>query len=138
MIALDTNILARFYCDDPDDSEGVEQRLIAKRVLETNEALFVPLTVILELEWVLRGFYEQSRPAVCAVLRHLLGLPNVYVEDWERVSDAIESHQKGLDFADALHLSSARHCAKMLSFDDRKFARRAKKQGLHPPVHVPV
>lgn len=138
MIALDTNVLARFYCDDPDDHEGARQRAIARRVLESPSTLFVPLTVILELEWVLRGFYEQKPTGVCAVFDHLLGLPNLQVEDWERVSDAVKAHRAGLDFGDALHLAGARHCERMLSFDDRKFARRAAKQGLLPEVTVPV
>jgi hypothetical protein len=29
MIAVDTNILARFYCDDPDDPEAVRQMPVA-------------------------------------------------------------------------------------------------------------
>ncbi len=138
MIALDTNILARFYCDDADDPEGQRQRAIARRVLESHSALYVSLSVVLELEWVLRGFYEQRPPAVCAVLEHLLGLPTVHVEAWQRVSDAVQAHRAGLDFADALHLASAGHCKQLLTFDDRKFARRAAKQGLIPPVAVPA
>jgi predicted nucleic-acid-binding protein len=138
MIALDTTILARFYCDDPDDRVGQRQRVIARRILESHNALYVPLSVVLELEWVLRGFYEQRPAAVCAVLAHLLGLPNVHVEAWERVRDAIDAHQAGLDFADALHLACSGHCEQMLTFDDRRFARRAIKQGLNPPVAVPV
>ena len=67
-----------------------------------------------------------------------MGLPNVHVEHWERLSDALQGHRAGLDFADALHLASAAHCERLLSFDDRKFGRRASKQGLQPPVVVPV
>jgi predicted nucleic-acid-binding protein len=57
MIGIDTNILARFYVDDPNDPEAVKQRPIARRILTESEQIFVPLTVILELEWVLRAFY---------------------------------------------------------------------------------
>ncbi|WP_201224050.1 hypothetical protein [Halochromatium roseum] len=53
MIALDTNILARFYVDDPGDPEAAKQRPIARRILMDSPSLFVPLTVTLELEWVL-------------------------------------------------------------------------------------
>ena len=60
MIALDTNILARFYVDDPGDSEAVKQRPIAFAIITKLPDLFVPLTVILELEWVLRAFYRGS------------------------------------------------------------------------------
>ena len=50
MIALDTNILARFYVDDPADPEAAKQRRIAHRLLTESPHVFVPLTVILELE----------------------------------------------------------------------------------------
>jgi hypothetical protein len=40
--------------------------------------------------------------------------------------------------ADALHHASYRNCASMASFDDRRFARRAKKMGLAPAVIVPA
>ena len=66
MIAVDTNILARFYCDDPDDPEAARQQIVAKRVMVESEAIFVPLTVILEFEWVMRGFYE-AEPASCGM-----------------------------------------------------------------------
>ena len=44
MIAVDTNVLARFYCDDPDDPEARRQQPIARRVMVESEAIFVPLT----------------------------------------------------------------------------------------------
>lgn len=56
MIALDTNILARFYVDDPKDPEAAKQRPIARRLLTESSQVFVPMTVVLELEWVLRAF----------------------------------------------------------------------------------
>ncbi len=58
MIGLDTNMLARFYVDDPNDPEAAKQRPIARRIVTGSEQLFVPLTVILELEWGLRAFYR--------------------------------------------------------------------------------
>jgi len=138
MIALDTNILARFYVDDPTDPEAARQRPIARRVLAESPRLFVPLTVILELEWVLRAFYGFSAQDVAKVVNHLLGLPNVNVEEWPRVADALAWHGEGMDFADALHLQASGHCEQFLSFDDRRFARRAKKLGIKPEVVVPV
>ena len=138
MIALDTNILARFYVDDPTDPEAARQRPIARRVLAESPRLFVPLTVILELEWVLRAFYGFSAQDVAKVVNHLLGLPNVNVEEWPRVADALAWHAEGMDFADALHLQASGHCEQFLSFDDRRFARRAKKLGVKPEVVVPV
>lgn len=137
MIALDTNILARFYVDDPADPEAAKQRPIARRILSESPQVFVPLTVILELEWVLRAFYGFTAEDFVRVVKHLLGLPNVSVEEWSRIADALIWHAEGLDFADALHLLASHHCTEFQSFDDRRFARRAKRLGVTPAVVVP-
>jgi len=137
MIALDTNVLARFYVDDPSDPESVKQRPIARRLLTESAQVFVPLTVILELEWVLRAFYGFASEDFVRVVRHLLGLANVSVQEWQLVTDALVVHTDGLDFADTLHLLASSHCSEFFSFDDKRFARRAARLGLSPPVVVP-
>lgn len=138
MIALDTNLLARFYVDDPSDPEAARQRPIARKLVLESTALFVPVTVVLELEWVMRGFYGVGSDAFCEVLGHLLGLPQVTVERWEAVETAVASHRNGMDFADALHLALSRGCTAFATFDDRRFARKAKRLELQPPVTVPA
>ncbi len=137
MIAVDTNVLARFYCDDPDDIEARRQRPVAKRVMIESRAIFVPLTVILEFEWVMRGFYRQEPEAFCLVIEHLLGMPNVTIERWESIKDAVDLHRRGLDFADALHWVTSRHCSALATFDDRRFIRRAKRLDLDPAPALP-
>lgn len=134
MIALDTNVLARFYCDDPSDPEAKRQRPIARAILLDSPAVFIPLTVILEFEWVLRGFYEFGADDTAAALDHLLGMGHITVERWEAVKDAVELHRKGLDFADALHLCCSATCERFYSFDDRRFVRRARRLKLAPEV----
>ena len=136
MIAVDTNILARFYCDDPSDPEAGRQRPLARRIIIETPALFVPLTVVLEFEWVMRGFYGAATEDFCAAVDHLLGMANVTVERWEAVQDALGLHRRGLDFADALHWACSAHCESLLSFDDRKFVRRAHRLGLTPAVDL--
>jgi predicted nucleic-acid-binding protein len=138
MIGLDTNILARFYVDDPNDSQAAKQRPIARRIMIESPQIFVPLTVILELEWVLRAFYEFERADFCRAIEHLLGLANVTVEEWPRVSQALILHVEGFDFADALHLTACNHCESFYSFDDRRFARRAARLPYKPNVIVPT
>lgn len=137
MIAVDTNVLARFYCDDPDDPEAARQRVRARRVILDAPALFVPLTVVLELEWVMRGFYELPPDAFCKTVDHLLGMPHVTVERWEAVKDAVDLHRQGLDFADALHWVSSAACTRLVTFDDRGFVRRARRLTRSPEVALP-
>lgn len=137
MIGVDTNILARFYCDDPDDPEAKRQRPLARRLMIGSPAIFVPLTVILEFEWVMRGFYEAQPETFCRAMEHLVGMPHVTVERWEAVKDALDLHRRGLEFSDALHWACSTSCERFVSFDDRKFVRRARRLGLAPEVALP-
>ena len=137
MIAVDTNVLARFYCDDPDDPEAARQRPLARRTIVESAAVFVPLTVVLELEWVMRGFYGVEPESFCGAVEHLLGMPHVTVERWTAVKDALALHRRGLDFADALHWACSTGCERFVTFDDRRLARRARRLGLDPEVVLP-
>jgi predicted nucleic-acid-binding protein len=72
MKAVDTNILARFFIDDPDDEQAALQRPIATAIL--SQAIYIPMTVILEFEWVMRGFYKLNRSEILHVYQVLLSL----------------------------------------------------------------
>ncbi len=131
MRAVDTNILARYYLRD-----DVAQGRIAADLLAAGD-LFVPKTVILELEWVLRYVADQPGDKVIDCLRHLIALPGIIIEDRDEIDAALRNSRNGIDFADALHLAASKACAELLTFDDRGYARRAKKLRLKPPVRVP-
>ena len=105
-------------------------------MLESGKSLFVSKTVVLELEWVLRGYYKSPPEDVLAVLSHLLAMPNLEVEDRVAVELAATALGDGFDFADALHHASSRHCSSMATFDDKKLARRASAKGWKPPVKL--
>lgn len=122
MKAVDTNVLARFFVDDPDDPEAARQRPAALAAMRGR--VFVSVTVMLELEWVLRGFYELPRASIHRALSALCTYGNVVVEDRARVLAALQAFEQGLDFADALHLSRAASCTALLTFDKR-FVKRA-------------
>jgi predicted nucleic-acid-binding protein len=95
-------------------------------------------SVLLELEWVMRGYYGFSAAEIASAMNHLLSMPQVVVEDREAVEQTLAHAAGGLELADALHLASYRECVSVASFDDRKFARRAKRMGLMPKVVIPV
>ena len=138
MIGLDTNVLARYYIDDEADAQAQSQRSAARRLIESGQPLMVCKSVILELEWVMRGYYGFAQAEAAAVMQHLLDQPHITVEDRESVELALSHCGAGIDFADALHHASYRACSSVASFDDRKFARRSKKLGLAPAVVVPT
>lgn len=138
MIGLDTNVLARYYIEDKTDVEAGRQRIAAQRLIESGRPLMVCKTVILELEWVMRGYYGFKPAEAASVFRHLLGLPHISIEDRDTVEQALSHCDAGIDLADALHHASYRSCASMASFDDRKFVRRAKRLGLVPKLMLPA
>jgi len=134
MLALDTNILARYYVREDGASQTRAQREAARRIMERGAKLFVAKTVLLELEWVLRGVYGQARTDVCRVFAHLLSLTHVEIEDRASVERALGNLRRGLDFADALHHASSRACEAFLTFDTRRFAGKARRLAITPPV----
>lgn len=138
MIGLDTNVLLRYYVQDDSDAEAGRQREAARRLIESGKPLMVCKTALLELEWVMRGYYGFRRDEIAAVFRHLMVLPQMTVEDRAAVDNALAQCQAGLDLADALHHASYNTCESMATFDDRKFARRAKRLGLMPRVVMPA
>jgi predicted nucleic-acid-binding protein len=137
VIGLDTNILARYYVSDAVDAESERQRKTARKLIESGRPLAVAKTVVLELEWVLRGYYGFGVQEIGQVFAHLLAQPQIQVEDRSVVEQAVRNHAAGLDFADALHHASYNHCKAMATFDDRRFARRAKRLNLGPTVTLP-
>ena len=134
MKSVDTNVLARFFINDPDDAEAELQKPAAVAAL--SQPVFVPITVTLEFEWVMRGFYELPRTDIKRVFLALCGLENVTLEDRELVLSSLVAYGQGLDFADALHLARSSHCRALVSFDQR-LQKRAKAAGLSPIVEMP-
>ena len=122
MTALDTNILVRFLTRD---DEAQFNRAVA---LIDREKIFIPDTVWLETDWVLRYAYGFDSTAVINAFRDLLGLPNVNVEAPSRLLLAIEWHDAGLDFADALHLAGSQEADTFATFD-QAFIRDAATLG---------
>jgi predicted nucleic-acid-binding protein len=119
MIAVDTNVVVRLLVNDEREQAQLAQSLFA------TEEVFIADTVILETGWVLSYSYGLDVTAIVAALRRLFGLPNVRLRDAAAVALALEWHNGGLDFADALHLAQSAHCLRLVTFD-RRFVARAK------------
>jgi predicted nucleic-acid-binding protein len=130
MDAIDTNVLVRYYLDDDKEQAELSQRLIE------NFPIYVPKTVILELEWVLRGVAKIDRNNIINCYQHLLSLPNAEFENRQEIASALRHYKLGLDFADAIHLASSENSRRFITFDNKGFAKRANRIGCLPPVHV--
>jgi predicted nucleic-acid-binding protein len=120
MIAVDTNILIRVLTkDDP------VQATRAAQLMEDND-IFIAKTVILETEWVLRHAYAIDRKTIYQAFRKLFGLSNVHVEDSRSLFRAMLWYERGLDFADALHLASGFKAETFATFDKMVIQKASK------------
>jgi predicted nucleic-acid-binding protein len=111
--AIDTNVVVRFLTGDDRKQAGTARALIAEG------DIFVATSVLLESEWVLRGAYGFATERVVRALRDFAGLPGVTLEDAALASRALDWAERGMDFADALHLGRAQGCTAFMSFDRR-------------------
>lgn len=120
MIGIDTNLLVRLLTND-----DKKQAKYASQLIESN-VIFIPKTVLLETEWVLRYSYELTPSTILNAFEKLLGLSNITVEDPSCITQALEWYQHDIDFADALHLASS-HSASKFATLDKDFIKKAKK-----------
>ncbi|MCF6317893.1 MAG: type II toxin-antitoxin system VapC family toxin [Proteobacteria bacterium] len=119
MICVDTNVIIRLLTQD--DNKQYQKAL----VLFKSPQIFIPDSVILETEWVLRFAYQFSSKEICHALNSLFGLNNVVLNNPNQMAKIINWYKKGLDFSDAMHLSSCQQYDKIYTFD-KKFCNKAK------------
>ena len=131
MRALDTNVLVRALVqDDPAQGRRAEACLRAGPV-------YVPITVILELEWVLRSRYGSSPRSIADAIEKLAILENAVIGEQAAVVAAARKMRQGWDFADALHHALAAGCDEFLTFDTT-LARRASRDDSTDPAVIAI
>jgi len=131
LIALDTNILARYLLDDEPAQARAARRLLADAKAE----YWIPISVVLELAWVLRKS-DSPRAIVIEKLRELLSLRNVRPQNSDFVFQALRWAAQGMDLADALHLVLSGKAERFATFDEA-LVKQARKLGVQPPVSAP-
>lgn len=104
MASLDTNILVRFLVND-DQRQTTQARNLIRVVADRDETLFVPITVVLELEWVLRSLYEMKKPRIIEAFVALLETRELVFQFEPALERAIDHFRRvSADFADCIHL----------------------------------
>ncbi len=107
MAALDTNVLVRYLVADDVPQSAAARRLIRSAV-RNHETLFVPLTVMLELEWVLRSSFGFTKSAVVLALSRLLSSVELSFGSEAAVEVALALYQRSAaDFSDCVHVALA-------------------------------
>jgi predicted nucleic-acid-binding protein len=107
MPALDTNVLVRYIVQDGSGQLAVAKRLIDRCIAE-GQSLYVPVTVTLELEWVLRASFGYVKDDVLLVLSNLFSASELSFESERALEVALQLYREGsADFADCLHIALA-------------------------------
>lgn len=107
MAALDTNVLVRLLVQDDAAQLTAAKRLI-RRCVDAGETLYVPVTVALELEWVLRSNFGFAKETVIQTLAQLLSTIEISFESESALEVALALFAKGsADFSDCLHVALA-------------------------------
>ena len=121
MRAIDTNVLVRAIVND-DTAQSA--RAVA---LLTEADVYIPVTVMLELEWVLRFRYAFAPKVIAQAIAKITALGNVVVGEREAVLSAANRAAQGWDFADALHLALSEGCEDFTTLD-ADLAKRAARE----------
>lgn len=130
MPALDTNVLVRYVVLDDPKQARVAQRYV-EQCADQDASLFLPTSVILETERVLRSVYLFSKDSVMNVLVGLLEAREMTFQDEPSFERAVFLYREhNIDFADCLHLATAHtfHHLPLFSFE--------KKAGRVPGVEL--
>lgn len=124
MVGADTNLWARaFLNDDASQSRKARKALAEAR---SKGGVFVPLIVLAELAWVLRGKWERDR--VLSTLESLLLTRGVIVESPVLAFNALQATREGQGgFADHLmaEVGFANGAREVMTFDE-KFSKSPK------------
>ncbi len=107
MAALDTNVLVRYLVRDDATQLASAKRLI-RTCVEEGRTLYIPVSVSLELEWVLRANFGFSKEAVIQILSQLLSSAELTFESEDALELALMLYRKGsADYSDCVHAALA-------------------------------
>lgn len=122
MAALDTNVLVRWLTDD-DARQSTRVASLLMEKAKNGERLFVPVTVMLELEWVLRSRYRFDKAAITSALDALLSVTELEFQTEPDLEQALWLFKQAgaPDFADCLHVALVSQSGQgpMLTFNEQ-------------------
>jgi predicted nucleic-acid-binding protein len=120
MPGLDTNVLVRWLVAD-DNKQTARVHALFGSARASQSMLFVPSTVMLELEWVLRSRYLFDKPTILETMNVLLETQELEFQDEGALERALHLYRQGAaEFADCLHAGQCAMLdrAPLLTFDE--------------------
>jgi predicted nucleic-acid-binding protein len=127
MIGIDTNVLVRYIAQDDATQSRRATSFIEKECHEAAPG-FVGLVVLVEVVWVSESRYGATREEVAGIVRRILSIKQLVVQDAETAWKALRLFESSkADFADCLVARSAfaAGCKSVVTFD-----KQASKAGM--------
>lgn len=123
MIALDTNVLVRFFTQDDDAQFQVAAGLIEGCTRDVPG--YVCREVMIELVWVLERAYKYSREEIAEALLSIVTASQLSVENAQDIASVVNPYRKeGYDFADLMIRQAAQRTEnRILKTFDQKLAK---------------
>jgi predicted nucleic-acid-binding protein len=118
MIALDTNILVRYFAQD-DVEQSAKVTALMESLTEMDQG-FISQVVLLETVWVMQRLYDADRETITSIVRNLLLIPGFMLENREVLKKTVDLFAtSNADFADCLIAKSAEFygCQSVMTFD---------------------
>ena len=122
MRAIDTNVLVRALVRDDTTQSARAEALLGEH------KIFIPVTVMLELEWALRSRYAFRPKVVAQAIAGVAALGNVVLGERAAVLAAAAKSAQGWDFADALHHALSEGCDDFVTLDTDLVKRSARSE----------
>jgi predicted nucleic-acid-binding protein len=129
--SLDTNVLVRYLVRDDEAQFELARQLIEPHA-QSRETLYIPVSVTLELEWVLRARYGFDKKTVTHTYSSLLQTTELKFESESAVEIALFYYKMHTaDFADCVHAALAAQSTHVPLYTfDKKAARIPGTRGL--------
>lgn len=127
MIGIDTNVLVRYIAQD-DAAQSRRATSFIEKQCSAAEPGFVGAVALVEVVWVSESSYRATREEVADIVRRILSIKQLVVQDAETAWKALRLFESSkADFADCLVALGAIEagCKSVVTFD-----KQASKAGM--------
>ena len=119
MIGIDTNVLVRYIAQD-DAAQSARASQLIEQECSASTPGFIGVVVLVELVWVSESCYGAARPEVAEIVRRILSIRQLVVQEAELVWKALRLFESSqADFSDCLieRAADAAGCTRTMTFD---------------------
>ncbi len=124
MIGIDTNVLVRYIAQD-DAAQSARATELIEQACSAQAPGFIGVVVLMELVWVSESCYGATRAEVVEILRRILSIRQLVVQEAELVWKALRLFESGkAEFSDCVieRTAEATGCTETMTFDQKAAA----------------